>query len=158
MISIFQCGWDRPSYRAGAPVCSPPRHPRRGRRDARLDAFGDQTLRLVDQCLHHVRLGDDADDLAPDEEVALLLPGRDADVGLARLARAVDDAAHHRHLDRQVQLLERLLGLLGHGDDVDLGPAAGRARDEVEALALAQPQRFQELAPGAGLLDRVRRQ
>ena len=66
------------------------------------------------------------------------LPGRDADVGLARLARAVDHAAHDRHLDRQVQLLERLLGLLGHGDDVDLGPAARRAGDEVEALALAQ--------------------
>ena len=83
------------------------------------------------------------------------LPGGDADVGLACLARAVDDAAHHRHLDGQVQLLERLLGLLGHGDDVDLGPAARRAGDQVEALALAQPERLEELAAGAGLLDRV---
>src|SRR5271163_2276976 len=123
--------------------------------DARLDPFGHQTLGLVDQRPHHVRLGNDADDLAADEEVALLLPRRDADVGFAGLARAVHDAPHHRHLDGQVQLLERLLGLLGHGDDVDLGPAAGRAGDEVDALALAQAQRLQELAPGPGLLDGV---
>ena len=44
---------------------------------------------------------------------------------------------------------------LATADHVDLGPAARRAGDEVEALALAQPQRLEELAPGLGLLDRV---
>ena len=68
---------------------------------------------------------------------------------------SVDHAAHHRHLDGQVQLLERLLGLLGHGDDVDLGPAARRAGDEVEALALPEAERLEQLAAGPGLLDRV---
>ena len=43
----------------------------------------------------------------------------------------------------------------GHADHVDLGPAARRAGDEVEALALPQPHGFEQLAPGPGLLDRV---
>jgi hypothetical protein len=115
-------------------------------------------LEFVDQRLHHVGLGDDADDLAADEQVTLLLAGGNADVGLAGLAGSVDDAAHDRHLDRQVELLQRLLGLLGHGDDVDLGPAARRAGDEVEALALPQAQGLEQLASGPGLFDRVRRQ
>ena len=87
----------------------------------------------------------------------LCAPGSDAEVGLARLARAVHDAAHHRHLEGEVPRLERLLGGLGHRDHVDLGPSARRTGDEVEALALAQPKRLEQLAPGAGLLDRDRR-
>ena len=34
-------------------------------------------------------------------------PGRDAEVGFARLAGAVDHAAHHRDLERDVAILER---------------------------------------------------
>ena len=67
----------------------------------------------------------------------LLLARRDAEVGLARLPGAVHDATHDRHLDRQVQLLERLLGLLGHRDHVDLRPAARGTGDEVETPSLA---------------------
>ena len=44
----------------------------------------------------------------------------------------------------------------GDLDDVDLGAPAARARDEVEALALAQPERLEQRAPGARLLDRIR--
>jgi len=45
-----------------------------------------------------------------------------------------------------------------HVDHVDLGPAARRAGDEVDVLALAQPQRLEQLTSGAGLLDRISRQ
>ena len=44
---------------------------------------------------------------------------------------------------------------LGDVDHVDLGPAAARAGDQVEVLALAQAQRLEQLAPGPRLLDRV---
>ena len=47
------------------------------------------------------------------------------------------------------------LRVVGHLDHVDLGPAARRAGDEVEALALAQAHGLEELAAGAGLLHRV---
>ena len=52
-------------------------------------------------------------------------------------------------------VLERFLHGLGHPDHVDLGPAARRAGDEVEALALAQPERLEQLPPGARLFHRV---
>ena len=125
---------------------------------ARFDAFGHEAFGLFDEGLDHLGLGHDADDLAADEEVPLLLARRDADVGLARFAGTVDDAAHHRDLDRQVQLLERLLGLLRHGDHVDLGPATRGAGDEVEALALAQPERLEQLAPRFRFFDGVGRE
>ena len=122
---------------------------------ARLDPLGHQTLGLVHERLDHVVLGDDADDLAPDEQVTLLLAGGDPDVGLPGLAGAVDHAAHDRHLNGEAQLLEGLLGLLGHGDHVDLGPPARGACDEVEALAFTEAERLEQLAAGTGLLDRV---
>ena len=50
---------------------------------------------------------------------------------------------------------ERVHGAVGDLDHVDLGPAARRAGDEVEALALAQAERLEQLAAGAGLLDRI---
>ena len=40
-------------------------------------------------------------------------------------------------------------------DHVDLGAPAARARDEVEALALAQAERLEQRATGARLLDRI---
>ena len=40
-------------------------------------------------------------------------------------------------------------------DHVDLGAAARRAGDEVEALALAQAERLEQLAAGLRLLDRI---
>ena len=67
----------------------------------------------------------------------------------------VDDAAHDRDLERDLALAERLLRPLGDVDHVDLGPAARRAGDEVDVLALAQAQRLEQLAAGPGLLDRI---
>ena len=105
----------------------------------------------------HLVLGHDGDVAALDEQVAALVAGRDADVGVARLARAVDDAAHHRDLQRDLPIAERLHGLLGDGDHVDLGPAAGRAGDEVDVLALPQAHDLEQLAPRPGLLRPDRR-
>jgi hypothetical protein len=60
--------------------------------------------------------------LALADDLALALAGGHAEVGLARLAGAVDDAAHDGDAQRDVDALERLLHLLGEGVDVDLGP------------------------------------
>ena len=87
--------------------------------------------------------------------MAALVAGGDADVGVAGLAGSVDDAAHHRDLQRDLAVAEGLLGPLGDVDDVDLGPAAARAGDEVDALALAQAHRLEQRATGLGLLDGV---
>ena len=64
-------------------------------------------LGFVDERRDHLGLGHDAHDLALHEQVALAAPGRDAEVGFARFARTVHDAAHHRDLQRDVALLER---------------------------------------------------
>ena len=82
-------------------------------------------------------------------------PGGDAEVGLPGLAGAVDHAAHDRHLEGDVALGQGRLGLLGDPDHVDLGPPAGRAGDQVEALALPQPEGLEKLAAGPGLLHRI---
>jgi hypothetical protein len=80
-------------------------------------------------------LGHGLDDLALDEDLALAVAGGDAEVGLAGLAGAVDDAAHHGHAQRDRHALEPGGDLLGERVDVDLGPAARRARHDLE-LAL----------------------
>ena len=103
----------------------------------------------------HLVLRDDGDVAAPHEQVAALVAGGDPEVGLAGLARSVDDAAHHRDLQRQLALAERLHRPLGDVDHVDLGPPARRAGDEVDVLALAQAERLEQLAAGPRLLDRV---
>ena len=45
-----------------------------------------------------------------------------------------------------------------HLDHVNLGSATRGARNEVEALALPQPQIFEQLAPCFCLFDRIGRQ
>src|SRR6478609_2702141 len=49
---------------------------------------------LLDEGLDDLRLGHGLDDLALDEDLALAVARRDAEVGLTGLPRAVDDAAH----------------------------------------------------------------
>src|SRR5690242_19320252 len=55
---------------------------------------------LLDEGLHDLRLGDGLDDLALDEDLALAVAGRDAEVGLAGLAGTVHDAAHDGDAER----------------------------------------------------------
>ena len=109
----------------------------------------------LDERLDHLGLGDDGDVAALDEQVTALVAGGDAEVGLAGLARTVDHAAHHRDLQRDLAIAERLHRPVGDVDHVDLGTAAARAGDQVDVLALAQTERLEQLATGAGLLHRV---
>ena len=90
-----------------------------------------------------------------DEQVAALVAGGDAEVGVASLAGTVDHATHHGDLQRDLAIAERLHRLVGDVDHVDLGTAARRAGDQVDVLALAQPERLEQLAPGPRLLDRI---
>src|SRR5262249_25382251 len=99
---------------------------------------------LFEQGVHHLALGDLADDLAPFEDDALAVAGGDAEVGLAGLAGAVDHAAEHAHLDRRLAAGQALLQV---GDDllqVDGQPAAGRAGDQLR-LAHAPLRRLQDV-------------
>ena len=126
-----------------------------GGREAGVDPFGDDELGLLDERRDHLGLGHDAHHLAAHEQVALAAAGGDAEVGVARLTGTVHHAAHHRDLQRDLARLERVLRLARDPDHVDLGAAARRARDEVEALALAQPHRLEQLTARLRLLDRV---
>ena len=90
--------------------------------------------------------------------MALPAAGGDAQVGLPGLARAVDHAAHHRHLQRDVPLGQRRLGFPGDPDDVNLGPPARRAGDQIQPLALPQPEHLEQLAARPGLLHRIGRE
>ncbi|CAL2070463.1 protein of unknown function [Streptomyces murinus] len=108
---------------------------------------------LLDEGLHDLGLGDGLDDLALDEDLALAVAGGDAQVGLAGLAGAVDDAAHDGDAERDVHAGEARGDLFGELVDVDLGAAAGRAGDDLQA-ALAQVQGLQDLGADLDLLDR----
>ena len=103
------------------------------------------------------RLGHGLDDLALDEDLALAVAGGDAEVGLAGLARTVDDAAHDGDAQRHLHALEAGGHLVGELVDVDLGAAARRAGDDLE-LARAQVERLQDLDADLDLLDRRRGQ
>ncbi len=93
-----------------------------------------------------LRLGHGLDDLALDEDLALAVAGGDAQVGLAGLARTVDDAAHDGDAQRDRHALEAGGDLLGQRVDVDLGAAAGRAGDDLQAALAAGPA-----TPGSAL-------
>src|SRR3712207_9567225 len=56
----------------------------------------------------------------PFPSTTLSRSARHADIGVARLARAVDHTAHHRDLDRLLDPLQVLLHPLGQRDQVDL--------------------------------------
>jgi hypothetical protein len=102
-------------------------------------------------------LGHRLDDLALDEDLALAVAGGDSEVGLAGLARAVDDAAHDGHPQRHGQSLQAGGDLLGEGVDVDLGATARGAGDDLQ-LARLETQRLQDLVADLDLLDRRGRQ
>ena len=98
-------------------------------------------LGLGDEGLDDLVLGHGLDDLALDEDLPLAVAGGDAQVGLAGLAGAVDDAAHDGHAQRHGQVLQAGGDGVGELVDVHLGAAAGRAGDDLE-LARAQVERL----------------
>src|SRR3954454_519016 len=108
---------------------------------------------LLDQRLDDLRLRHGLDDLALDEDLPLAVAGGDAEVGLAGLARAVDDATHDGHPQRDLEPVEAGGHLVGELVDVDLGAPARGAADDLQA-ALAQVQRLQDLGADLDLLHR----
>src|SRR5690242_19443674 len=100
--------------------------------------------RLLDEGLDDLGLRDGLDDLALDEDLSLAVAGGDPEVGLAGLARAVDDAAHDGDTQRHLEPVETGRDLVGELVDVDLRAPARRARDDLEA-ARAQVERLQDL-------------
>ena len=68
--------------------------------------------------LHNPVLGNLADDFSLFKEDGAAVSAGNADVGLARFARAVDCTAHHRHGQRQLAALQPLLHLPGQTDQV----------------------------------------
>src|SRR4051812_268548 len=112
---------------------------------------------LLDEGLDDLRLGNGLDDLALDEDLALAVARGDTEVGLARLAGTVDDATHDGDAQRHLQAVEPGGDLLGELVDVDLGTAAGRAGDDLEAARL-EVERLQDLEADLDLLHRRRGQ
>ncbi len=108
---------------------------------------------MLDECLDDLVLRDGLDDLAMDEDLPLAVARRAAEVRLAGLTGAVDDAAHDGHAQRGADGLQALLDGLGEGPHVHLGAPAGGAGDDLE-FALAQAHELQELGADLDLLDR----
>src|SRR6185436_2478906 len=81
----------------------------------------------------------------------------EADIGFARLARSVHDAADHRHGHRRGDVRHALLQGLDGLDHVVLLARAGRAGNDVDA-AMAQIERLQHLEADTYLLLGLGRQ
>ena len=124
------------------------RRARIGAGERLVHAVDGDELGPLDERVDHRVLGHDLDDLALHEQVTPMAAGGDAEIGLAGLAGTVHDATHDRDLDGDLAIAQGVLGVVGHLDDVDLGPPARGTGDEVEALALAQAHRLEQLAPG----------
>src|SRR3546814_13965155 len=91
-----------------------------------------------------------------DHMLAIAAAG-DADVGFARFAGAVDDAAENRQRHRGPDVLERLFQLLHGANDVEALARTTGARDDADAAG-AQAQRFQDFIADAHFLLGLGRQ
>ncbi len=87
-------------------------------------------------------------------EEADVAPARDPEVGIARLAGAVDGAAEDGDLEVLRIRAQPLFDLLRQRLDTDVVAAARRTRDH-DRTAFAKAERLQDLVARANLLDRV---
>src|SRR6185436_20508096 len=78
------------------------------------------------------------------DHVLAVAAAGEADIGLARLARAVDDAAEDRKRHRCADVGEPLLERLDGADDVEALARAARAGDDADA-AIANAEALQYL-------------
>ena len=97
------------------------------------------------------------DDLAFDENLTLAIAGGHAQISLARLPWAIDDAAHDRHANRRLDIFQPFRHLLGELNHIDLRAPAARAGDDVE-MPLAKTKILKNLAANLDFLDRRRGQ
>src|SRR5207237_1210513 len=119
----------------------------------RAQLFG-ELLCLTRELLDDVGLGNGADDLALDEDLTLLLAGRDTDVGFARLAGSVHHTPHDGNAHRNIDRGESLLDGGCEREHIDLRAPARRAGDQVEA-ALPQPERLEDPDSRLHFLHRI---
>src|SRR5204862_2288979 len=84
------------------------------------------------------------------DHVLALAAAGDPDVGLARFARPVDDAAKHAERHRSLDMLEPLLERLDGADHVEALARAARAGDDADAAA-ADAEALQDLIADADL-------
>src|SRR5690606_32814009 len=132
-------------------------------RDDRAAAVGLQAhllgdpVGLGDERLDDLVLRYGLEDLTLDEDLALAVARGDAEVGLAGLARAVDDAAHDGDAQRDGHALEARGDVVGELVDVHLGAPARGAGDDLE-LARPQVEGLEDLVADLDLLDRRRGQ
>ena len=109
----------------------------------------------LDQRIDHLVLGDDGDIATLHEQVPAPVAGRDTEISLTGLTRAVHHAPHDRHLQRQLALTEGIHGALGDIDHIDLGATTRRTRNEIDVLALAKTERLEQLTARSRLLHRI---
>src|SRR5262249_11802571 len=119
-----------------------------------LHAGGDPGVDLMEELVDEDLRLDLAEHLAVRVDEAGLAAARDAEVGIARLARAVDRAAEHRDLEMLRVVAQALLDRLGERLDADVVAAARRARDQ-DRPALPQAERLEDLPRDPDLLDRI---
>ena len=81
----------------------------------------------------------------------------DADVGLARFARAINDAAQYRERHRGLYMTQRVFEFLHRADDVEALSRARGAADHADAAG-AKAQRFQDFIADADFFLWLRRQ
>src|SRR5437773_78637 len=96
-------------------------------------------------------------DLSPFENDAFALAGRDAQIGFAGFAGAVDDAAEDADLDRRRAAREAGFELGDDSFEIDFQAAARGAGDEFR-FADATPCRLQDIERGRDLRNRVAEQ
>src|SRR5258708_5461577 len=88
--------------------------------------------------------------------MCVVAAAREADIGLARLARTVDDTADDGQGQRRRDVGQLLLADADRLDDVEILPRAGWARDDRHA-APPEAERFEHVVADLDLLDRIGR-
>ena len=95
-----------------------------------------------------------AHDIAATKQQKDALAAGNSDIGVARLTRAVDGAAHDRNTDRGLNGLKPALDFGGDAHQVNLGPTAGRAGNKLDAMP-AQSECLENAVGSMDLLNRV---
>ena len=96
-------------------------------------ALGQQAGYLFQHGIQELIFRHRFDDFAFAEDHAATLAACQPYIGVTRFAWAIDDAAHHGHMDGGLHFGEAFLYFVGNTDYVDLDAPAGRARDEGNA-------------------------
>src|SRR5579884_1273970 len=120
-------------------------------------ALRQQAGDLFQHGVQELVFGNGLDDFAFAKDDAATLAAGEANIGVARFAGAVDDAAHDGNVNGRLHLRETALNLVSYLDDIDLDATTGGAGDEGDA-AIAQFERAQDFVGHRNLFLRLRAQ